>query len=85
MPNKTTYYAIVDDYSTREAPAGVLRRVQDDQGQNDEQFGHDPKWTHSPLLYAWERGDGDNQLHEISENEANQIIAQIRKTVTGEP
>jgi hypothetical protein len=83
MPTKITYYAIVDDYSSREAPAGVLRRVEDDEGQDDQQFGHDLEWTHSPLLYSWERGDGDNQLHEISEDEANRIVERIRRTVTG--
>lgn len=80
---KVTYYAIVDDYSTRENPTGVLRRSEDDGSLDDEQFGHDLKWTHSPLLYAWERGDGDNQLHEISEAEAEAIVERIRRTVSG--
>jgi hypothetical protein len=84
MPTKVTYYAIVDDYSSREKPAGVLRRVEDDEGQDDQQFGHDLAWTHSPLLYAYERGDGDNQLYEISEDEASQIVERIRRTVTGQ-
>jgi len=26
----------------------------------------------------------DNKLHEITEDEANQIVARIRRTVTGE-
>jgi len=36
MAKKVTYYAMVDDLSSREAPAGVLRRTEDDQGQQDE-------------------------------------------------
>lgn len=84
MPRAITYYAIVDDYSTRAEPAGVLRRMEDEHGQDDQQFGHDLKWTHSPLLYSWERGDGDNQLFEISEAEADEIVARIRRTVTGQ-
>ncbi len=41
MAEQVTYYAIVDDYSSREEPAGVLRRVKHDEGQRDEAFGRD--------------------------------------------
>lgn len=81
---KITYYAIVDDYSTRDRPIGVLRRTEDDEGQDDQQFGQDLKWTPSPLLYAWERGDGDNQLYEISEAEALEIVGRIRRSAGGD-
>ena len=27
MPDKVTYYAVVDDLSSREQPAGVFRRI----------------------------------------------------------
>lgn len=81
---KITYYAIVDDYSSREEPAGVLRRMETDQGQNDEQFGNDLEWTYSPLLYAYQRGNMDNELFEITEDEAQRIVERIRRTVAGE-
>lgn len=84
MPTKITYYAIVDDYSSRDEPAGVLRRTETADGQNDEQFGHDLEWTYSPLLYSYERGSLDNKLYEISEDEANRIVERIRRVVTGE-
>ena len=84
MPTKITYYAIVDEFSSRERPAGVLRRIQDDEGQEDQSFTRDLKWEFSPLLYSYERGDGDNKLYEITEDEANQIVARIRRTVTGQ-
>ena len=83
MPTKITYYAIVDEFSSRERPGGVLRRVQDDEGQEDQSFTRNLKWEFSPLLYSYERGDGDNQLYEISEDEANRIVARIRRTVAG--
>jgi hypothetical protein len=83
MTTKITYYAIVDDLSSREEPVGVLRRVEHDDGERDEQFGHDLQWTRSPLLYSYERGDGDNELYEISEDEANRIVERIRHSVTG--
>ena len=79
MKDKITYYAIVDDFSTKEEPAGVLRRIEHDGGEHDEQFGHDLAWTRSPLLYAYERGNGDNQLVEISAAEAERIVERIRR------
>ena len=84
MPTKIRYYAIVDEFSSRERPGGVLRRIQDDDGQEDQSFTRDLRWEFSPLLYSFERGDGDNQLYEITEDEANQIAERIRRTVTGD-
>ena len=84
MAAKITYYAIVDEFSSRERPGGVLRRVQDDEGQEDQSFTRDLKWEFSPLLYSYERGDGDNQLFEISEEEADRIVERIRRAVGGE-
>jgi hypothetical protein len=40
-------------------------------------------WEHSSLLYSFERGNLDNKLFEISEDEANRIVERIRATVTG--
>lgn len=84
MPTKITYYAIVDDFSSRDQPAGVLRRIEDDEGRDDQAFGRDLKWGHSPLLYSHERGNMDNKFYEISEGEADQIVERIRRTVAGE-
>jgi hypothetical protein len=84
MRTKVTYYAIVDDYSSRAEPSGILRRTETEEGQNDEQFGHDLEWSYSPLLYSHERGNMDNKFYEITEDEANRIVARIRSTVTGE-
>jgi hypothetical protein len=49
---------------------GVLRRVEDDDDEYDEEFGRDLAWTRSWVLYSYERGNGDNQLYEISTGEA---------------
>jgi len=35
------------------------------------------------VLYSYERGNGDNQLYEITEDEADQIVERIRRSVTG--
>jgi hypothetical protein len=83
MPKKITYYAIVNEFSSRERPGGVIRRTLDDEGRDDQAFTRNLKWEHTGTLYSWERGDGDNQLYEITEAEADEIVARIRRTVTG--
>lgn len=85
MPNKITYYAIVDDFSSRDKPAGVLRRIIDDEGRDDQAFTTNLKWEHSGSLYSYERGNADAEFYEISEDEANQIVERIRRSVTGQP
>ena len=96
-PDRVTYYAIVDRYSSQDAPAGVLRRVehvaapgtgeqgaqeQDGRQQRDEAFGRDLRWRHTFLLYSWDRGNLDNSLHEISQDRATRITDWIRREVT---
>jgi hypothetical protein len=83
LSTKITYYAIVDEFSSRDRPGGVLRRVQDDEGQEDQSFTRYLKWEFSPLLYSYERGDGDNKFYEITEDEADRIVERIRRTVSG--
>lgn len=83
MPAKVTYYAIVDDFSSREEPAGVLRRIEHDDGEHDEAFTRDLAWQRSSSLYSYERGSGDSQFYEISAEEAERIVARIRRSVTG--
>jgi hypothetical protein len=84
MPDKVTYYAVVDDLSTREEPAGVFRRTYtDDGGRADEVFNRDLIWAFSPELISAERGDLQYEFIEITEDEADQIVARIRAEVAG--
>jgi hypothetical protein len=86
MPDKVTYYAVVDDLSSREQPAGVFRRIYtEDGGRSDEAFTRNLTWEFSPALIAAERGDLQNEFIEISEAEANRIVERIRIEVTGNP
>jgi hypothetical protein len=84
MPEKITYYAMVDDLSSREEPAGVLRRIQDEEGQQDQAFTRNLAWEYSWSLYSHERGNRDAEFYEITEDEANEIVQRIRRTVTGQ-
>jgi hypothetical protein len=79
MSEKVTCYAIVDALSGQEESAGLLRRIEHAGGQCDEAFGYDLAWRHTFLLcYSAERGNLDNRMHEIGEDEAGRIEARIR-------
>ena len=84
MSDKVTYYAIVNDLSTREKPTGVFRRTYtEDGGKLDEAFTRNLIWDFSPSMVSAERGDLQNEFIEITADEANQIVDRIRATVTG--
>jgi hypothetical protein len=79
MAEEITYYAIIDDSSSLEHPAGVLRRIKNDGGERDETFGTDLRWARSALLYEYENGDLENKFVPISAEEADRIVARIRQ------
>ena len=84
MPDRVTYYAIVNDLSSLDRPTGVFRRTYtEDGGKLDEAFTRNLIWEFSPSLVSAERGDLLNEFIEITEDEANQIVDRIRATVTG--
>ena len=84
MPDKVTYYAVIDDLTSRERPAGVFRRTYTEAGGlRDEVFTRDLVWKPSWLLVSAERGDLQHKFVEISEDEANQIMEQVRDRMTG--
>lgn len=79
MSQKITYYAVVDDLSSRENPSTVLRRIEDSDGESDEIFTRALAWRRSSLLYSAERGNLDNEFYEITEQEAERIVERIKK------
>ena len=84
MPDKVTYYAIVNEMSSRERPTGVFRRTYfESGGKRDEAFTTDLVWERSASLVSAERGYLLNEFIEITEDEANQIVERIRARVTG--
>ena len=83
MAEAVVYYAIVNDFSTREEPFGVIRRVKQNGGQRDEVFSRDQTWKLTSLLYSAERGDLTNDMIPISVEEADLIVARIRRDITG--
>ena len=78
MAEQITYYAIIDEFTSRDKPRTVLRRVENNEGHTDEIFSRDLRWEFSPLLYAAERGDTLLDFVPITEEEANRIVERIR-------
>jgi hypothetical protein len=79
MPDKVTYYAVVNGLSSREHPAGLFRRTYTEPGGlRDEAFTRHLVWKNSSTLDSAERGDLENEFIEISEDEANQLMEQLR-------
>lgn len=78
MNDKITYYAMIDEDTSRENPRTVLRRVENDEGQTDELFSRNLTWERSSLLHAANRGDIMLDFTEITEAEATRIVARIR-------
>jgi hypothetical protein len=84
MPDRVTYYAVVNDLSSRDQPAGVFRRTYTEAGgRRDEAFTRNLVWERSASLLSAERGDLQNDFIEITEGEANQLVDRIRARVTG--
>ncbi|HEY1822045.1 MAG TPA: hypothetical protein VGG83_19145 [Trebonia sp.] len=79
MAEKISYYALIDEFASRERPRTVLRRVRNDEGATDEIFSRNLKWEFSPLMYSAERGDLANDFVPIGEAEAAQIVARIKE------
>ena len=82
MPTKITYFAFVNEFSSKERPGGVVRRTENDEGEYDEAFTRNLEWEYSWSLYSYERGNRDAEFYEITEDEANQIVERIRRIVT---
>jgi hypothetical protein len=76
-----TYYKVINDFSARDFPLGVVRRVKHEGGQRDEVFSG-VGWEHTAMLYAAERGDTMNELIPITLEEAEQIMDRVRLVVS---
>jgi hypothetical protein len=84
MPDKVTYYAIVNELSSREQPGGLFRRTYfETGGKCDEAFTIDLVWERSASLVSAERGDLLNEFIEISEDEANRLMEELRARWAG--
>ena len=86
MPHRITYYAIIGGNRTVENPYGLVRRLQHDDGPADEGLRRDFSWDFTPVIVEWEHGSFDDELVEVSHEQAEKIIEYFRgRWGAGEP
>ncbi|MHB1433714.1 MAG: hypothetical protein ACYCVZ_16585 [Streptosporangiaceae bacterium] len=78
MSQKITYYAVVDSKTTADRPYGLVRRLEHDDGPEDEGLRRDFSWSFTPLIAEWKRGEFDDELVEVSHAQASRIIEYFR-------
>jgi len=81
MPDKITYYAVVDEDTTLELPYGLVRRLEfDGDGFADETLRKDFSWQFTPAIVEWKHGDLSYDLVAVSHAQASKIIEHFRET-----
>ena len=86
MPHKITYYAIIGGNRTVDNPYGLVRRLEHDDGPADEGLRSDFSWDFTPVIVEWEHGSFDDELVEVSHEQAEKIIEYFRgRWGSGEP
>jgi hypothetical protein len=79
MPQNIIYFAIVGGDRTVDNPSGLARRLNHDDGPEDESLRRDFSWKFSPVIVEWERGDLGEELVEVSHEQAEKIIQYFRE------
>jgi len=79
MPHKITYFAVVNGHTTVDKPYGLVRRLEHDDGPEDETLREDFSWEFTPAIVEWKRGDLSYELIEVSHEQASKIIEYFRE------
>jgi hypothetical protein len=77
VAEKTTYYALI--WPGRTEPTGIVRRREDEQGSTDEALWKDLNWHFSPTIVEWERADSTEDLVQLTEEQAEDLIERLRQ------
>jgi hypothetical protein len=78
MPDKITYYAVIGGARTIDNPYGLVRRLETDWGFSDETLRKDFSWVFTPVIVEWQHGSFDDELVEVSHEQAEKIIEYFR-------
>jgi len=78
MTSKITFYAILGPGATIDRPAGLLRRLEYDVGWEDEGLQRDMSWRRSSLLVEHAHGSTDEDIVEVSHDQASKIVSYLR-------
>ena len=84
MTNKITFYAILGGVTTVDRPAGLLRRLEYDNGWEDEGLQKDMSWRRTSLLIEHEHGSSEEEIVQVSHEQASEIVRYLRGRFTNE-
>ena len=79
MSNKITFYAILGQGATVDRPQGLLRRLEYDNGWEDEGLHRDMSWRRTSLIIEQENGSTDEDLVVVSHEQASKIVRYFRE------
>jgi hypothetical protein len=87
MAHQIIYYAIIGGDRTIDNPYGLVRRLDHDDGPSDEVLHRDFSWSHTPVIVEWKHGDFDDDLVEVTHEQASKILEyfRVRWGASGEP
>ncbi|MCV6998669.1 hypothetical protein A5768_11320 [Mycolicibacterium fortuitum] len=71
---ETTYYAVLAAGSTRDDPAGIVRRIHTSPMPIDEAFGRNMQWHPTEYLRRYFLGHNDDDHEEITAEQAQAVI-----------
>jgi hypothetical protein len=77
--DKITYYVLIGGSNTVDNPRGLVRRLEHEDGPSDEALRDGFSWKATPVIVEWERGDFDDELVEVSHEQASKIIEYFRQ------
>jgi len=81
---KVTYYAVTLNAEDRTNPDGLARRRWlSEGGIEDEMLRQDLTWKRDTVIAEWKRGEATEELHQISEDEANVLIERFKQRWEG--
>lgn len=76
---QVTYYAITGGGKTADDPHGIVRRrISAEIGIVDEALHRDLQWHGTGVIVEWEHASFDDELEEVSEEEAMRIVEAFR-------
>jgi hypothetical protein len=79
MADKITYWAIVGRGATVDRPLGLVRRLEHDDGPEDEALHTDMGWHRTSRIVEKEHGDLGEDLAQVSHEQASKIVQYLRQ------
>jgi len=79
LSNKITFFAILGGSATVDRPQGLIRRLEYDNGWEDEALNRELSWRRTALLVEYEHGNMEEELVEVSHEQASRIVEYFRE------